>query len=136
MKSFCIIISQTIRADKVLSALFEGIYSRSQIQRGFTNGQIRIWQSEKQKYRMCAEKHFFRRGDMVEIDIKKVPSTLPPDYRPLDIVFENTDFVIINKDAGINTHPTPSWNGQTGTLVNQLIAQISDFDREEGEDRP
>ncbi len=26
---------------------------------------------------------------------------------PLDIIYENDDFAIINKDAGINTHPTP-----------------------------
>lgn len=64
------------------------------------------------------------------MDIKSIPSTLPPDYRPLEIVFEDENFVIVNKDAGINTHPTPGWNGQTGTLVNQLIAQISDLDRE------
>jgi 23S rRNA-/tRNA-specific pseudouridylate synthase len=40
---------------------------------------------------------------------------------PLDIVFENDDFAIINKDAGINTHPTPGEEGRVGTLVNALL---------------
>ena len=31
---------------------------------------------------------------------------------PLDIIFENDDFAIINKDAGINTHPTPGEEGR------------------------
>lgn len=65
------------------------------------------------------------------MDIKSIPSTLPPDHRPLEIIFENNDFVVVSKDAGINTHPTPSYEGRFGTLVNQLIAQISDFDREQ-----
>ena len=40
---------------------------------------------------------------------------------PLDIVYENDDFAIINKDAGINTHPTPGAEGRRGTLVNALL---------------
>ena len=39
----------------------------------------------------------------------------------LDIIFENDDFAIINKDAGINTHPTPGEDGRKGTLVNALL---------------
>jgi 23S rRNA pseudouridine1911/1915/1917 synthase len=70
------------------------------------------------------------------MNIRSVPSTLPPDYRPLEIIFENNDFLAVSKDAGINTHPTPSYIGHFGTLVNQLIAQVKNFDREQGEDRP
>lgn len=39
----------------------------------------------------------------------------------LDIIFENDDFAIVNKDAGINTHPTPGEEGRKGTLVNALL---------------
>ncbi len=136
MIHFSIITPQFLRADKILSALFEDTYSRSQIQKGFLHGQIKIWQVSQWKYKARGEKYFLQRGDRIEMDIKSIPSTLPPDYRPLEIVFEDENFVIVNKDAGINTHPTPGWNGQTGTLVNQLIAQISDLDREKWEDRP
>ncbi len=75
-------------------------------------------------------KYYLKKGDTVEMNIQSVPSTLPPDHRPLEIVFENDDFVVVSKDAGINTHPTPSYLGRFGTLVNQLIAQIKNFDRE------
>ena len=54
----------------------------------------------------------------------------------MEIIFENNDFLVVSKDAGINTHPTPSYAGRFGTLVNQLIAQVKNFDREVGEDRP
>ena len=47
------------------------------------------------------------RGDVIEIQWKIEQMELVAEDMPLDIVFENDDFAIINKDAGINTHPTP-----------------------------
>ena len=38
---------------------------------------------------------------------------------PLDIVFEDNDIIIINKSAGMVTHPAPG--NATGTLVNALL---------------
>ena len=46
------------------------------------------------------------------MDIVSSPSTLEPDYRPLEIVFESDDFLVINKDSGINSHPTASPEGK------------------------
>lgn len=46
------------------------------------------------------------------MEIKSVPSTLAPDYRPLEIIFEDNNFLVVSKDAGINTHPTPSYEGK------------------------
>ena len=135
MLRFSLLHNQTIRADIFLSALFEGIYSRSQIQKWFTTGQIRVWSQKKQTYKKLG-KYFPQRGDIVEMSITSTPSTLEPDYRPLEIVFENDDFLVINKDAWINSHPTASPEGKKWTLVNQLIGQIKGFYREVGEDRP
>ncbi len=57
-------------------------------------------------------KYFLKRGDVVEMNIQSIPSTLPPDYRPLEIIFEDKNFLVVSKDAGINTHPTPSYAGR------------------------
>ena len=38
---------------------------------------------------------------------------------PLDIIYEDTDVIIVNKSAGIVTHPAPG--NANGTLVNALI---------------
>lgn len=135
MRRFSILSDQQIRADKVISALFDGIYSRSQIQKWFTLEQIKIINKKDDKA-YSNPKYYPRKWDVIEMDIKSIPSTLPPDHRPLEIIFENNDFLVVSKDAGINTHPTPSYEGRFGTLVNQLIAQISNFDREQWEDRP
>jgi 23S rRNA pseudouridine1911/1915/1917 synthase len=137
MRLFSVLIDQSTRADKILSALFEWIYSRSQIQKWFDVGQIKI-RNKKENLEKAhhSPKYYLRKGDTVEMNIQSIPSTLPPDHRPLEIIFENNDFLAVSKDAGINTHPTPSYIGRFGTLVNQLIAQVKNFDREQGEDRP
>lgn len=58
---------------------------------------------------------------MIEIQWKVEQMALIAEDMPLDIVFENDDFAIINKDAGINTHPTPGEEWRKWTLVNALL---------------
>lgn len=137
MRCFSLLTDQNTRADKIISALFEWIYSRSQIQKWFDIKQITI-RNKKEEFTKAhhSPKYYLRKWDTVEMNIQSIPSTLPPDHRPLEIIFENNDFLAVSKDAGINTHPTPSYIGRFGTLVNQLIAQVKNFDREQGEDRP
>lgn len=55
---------------------------------------------------------------------------------PLEIVFENDDFAIVNKDAGINVHPVPGAGGRSGTLVNGLLAHFSGLSVINGVERP
>jgi 23S rRNA-/tRNA-specific pseudouridylate synthase len=40
---------------------------------------------------------------------------------PLEVISDNPDFVIINKEAGINTHTFPGIYGKTGTLLNAIL---------------
>lgn len=47
------------------------------------------------------------RGDIIEIAWKVDQMVLLAEDMPLEIIYENDDFAIISKDAGINTHPTP-----------------------------
>ena len=61
------------------------------------------------------------RGDVIEIEWKVEQMALMAEDMPLDIIYENDDFAIINKDAGINTHPTPGEGGRVWTLVNALL---------------
>ena len=61
------------------------------------------------------------RGDVIEIQWKVEAMELEAEDLGIDIVFENDDFAIINKDAGMNTHPTPWEAGRKGTLVNALL---------------
>jgi 23S rRNA pseudouridine1911/1915/1917 synthase len=61
------------------------------------------------------------RGDTIEMDWIVEDMKLLAQDIPIDIIFENDDFAIINKDAGMNTHPTPGEEGRKGSLVNALL---------------
>lgn len=54
------------------------------------------------------------------IDLQEIEaSSVIPEYGELDILYEDNHMLIVNKPAGIATHPNE--DGQTGTLAN-LIA--------------
>ena len=105
---------ETRRVDTYLSALFPE-KSRSYLQKMIDEGKI-----------YCNGENFTKnkkiyRGNVIRIEWKVENMELIAQDIPLDIIFENDDFAIINKDAGINTHPTPGEDGRKGTLVNALL---------------
>ncbi len=51
-------------------------------------------------------------------------SNINPEKGALDIVYEDIDVLVINKEAGMIVHPTK--NHQTGTLLNKLIYYASE----------
>jgi 23S rRNA pseudouridine1911/1915/1917 synthase len=91
---------ETRRVDTYLSTLFPE-KSRSYLQKMIEEGKI-----------YCNNQNFTKnkkiyRGDVMEIRWIVEDMELLAEDIPLDIVYENDDFAIINKEAGINTHPTP-----------------------------
>lgn len=59
-------------------------------------------------------------GDKIEIDlVKKEEKLIPNPEIILDVISENDDFLIINKQAGIQVHP--DFNEKMNTIVNGLI---------------
>ncbi|GAB0174675.1 MAG: RluA family pseudouridine synthase [Candidatus Altimarinota bacterium] len=105
---------ETRRVDTYLSALFPE-KSRSYLQKMIEEGKI-----------FCNGANFTKnkkiyRGDEIRIEWKIENMELLAENLPIDIIFENDDFAIINKDAGMNTHPTPGEEGRKGSLVNALL---------------
>lgn len=76
-------------------------------------------------------------GDEIFIDdsLFEVPEIVPEDI-PLDIVYENEDYAIINKQKNLIVHPAGSI--VTGTLVNALLFKYGydGLSHIGGEDRP
>ncbi|HOM44024.1 MAG TPA: RluA family pseudouridine synthase, partial [Bacillota bacterium] len=59
-------------------------------------------------------------GDKVEFELPDRNSdNILPEFMPLDIIFEDDYLIVINKEAGIPTHP--SRNHYMGTLANGLM---------------
>ncbi|MEE2906541.1 MAG: RluA family pseudouridine synthase [Planctomycetota bacterium] len=79
-----------------------------------------------------------RRNDVVTVAIPPPPSSvLPADEMPLEILYEDRDFLILNKQDDVIVHPARG--NQRGTLVNGLAwhcsqqssGNLSDVGREE-----
>ncbi len=74
-------------------------------------------------------------GERIEVHVPSVePSSLVPEPIPLDILFENSDLIVVNKPAGMVVHPSPGHS--QGTLVHAALAHAPDMRGIGGELRP
>lgn len=64
-------------------------------------------------------------GESLELTVPPLEEGEPkPENIPLDIVYEDDDLLVINKQAGLVVHPAPgNWQG---TLVNALLYHCGD----------
>jgi 23S rRNA pseudouridine1911/1915/1917 synthase len=74
-------------------------------------------------------------GDRIEVAIPPARDAVPkPEPIPLDIVFEDSHLLVVNKPAGMVAHPAPGHS--TGTLVNALLHHVVDLSGIGGTLRP
>lgn len=74
-------------------------------------------------------------GDWISVHLPPpVPARILPESINLDIIFEDRDFIIVNKPAGLVVHPAAGHS--SGTLVNALIHYCPDLEGIGGEQRP
>ncbi len=74
-------------------------------------------------------------GEVIAIDFPRPESSeLTPIALPLDIVYEDSHLIVIDKPAGLVTHPASSYS--LPTLVNGLLHHCSDFKGIGGVNRP
>lgn len=102
------------RLDQFLATRLAGI-SRTRIQRWIALGAVQV----DQRIRLPS----LRLSGFEQIDVEPQPleseTAFQPDPVPLDIVHQDADVVVINKPAGLVTHPAPGhWRG---TLMNGLL---------------
>ena len=104
---------QGIRVDKFLSENINDI-SRSTIANMIEEGNLLINDSvQTKKYKLKANDNLvFTIPDPVEYEAQA-------ENIPLDIVYEDDDLLVVNKEKGIVVHPAPG--NYSGTLVNALL---------------
>ncbi|MEO6834785.1 MAG: RluA family pseudouridine synthase, partial [Candidatus Tumulicola sp.] len=62
-------------------------------------------------------------GEVLEFEIRqRPPLTAAPETIEIPIVYEDDDLVVVNKPAGMVTHP--AHGATSGTLVNALLAHL------------
>ena len=101
------------RLDSFLADCMPG-QSRSSVQGLIERDLVRVdGRAVKNSYRVKA-------GERVEVVLPPPESTeVEPEPIPLDIVYEDSSLLVINKPAGMVVHPAVG--NRTGTLVNALL---------------
>jgi len=119
-----------LRIDKFLVHKIEGA-SRNRIQDAITAKSIFV--NEK----VVKANYKVRPNDIITIMMSKpkMEFTLEAEDIPLNIVYEDDDVIVVNKEAGMVVHP--GHGNYTGTLVNALAFHLKDTPLfKKGDERP
>ncbi len=103
--------------------------SRSYVQKLITDGLIKVNDDGiKANYKVKA-------GDCITIEIPPDAEVeVVPEDIPLDVLYEDSDVIVINKPKGMVVHPAPG--NYSGTLVNALLWHCKDLSGINGMLRP
>ncbi|MEI7884816.1 MAG: RluA family pseudouridine synthase [Clostridia bacterium] len=117
-----------IRLDKFLCEKFAD-YSRSYLQNLIKQGSIVV------NKKIVKASYILHLNDLISLEIA-APLDLVclPEKIHLDIIYEDSDIVVVNKAIGMVVHPAPGHN--SGTLVNALLAHCNDLSGINGVLRP
>lgn len=112
-----------IRLDKYITSFVENA-SRTKVQEAIKDGYVKVnGNEEKSSYIM-------QPGDEIFIELPKPP---PPEAKPedldLNIIYEDDDILLVNKEAGMVVHP--AYGNWSGTLVNGLMYHVDELAGEE-----
>ncbi|MHC4572591.1 MAG: RluA family pseudouridine synthase [Planctomycetota bacterium] len=116
------------RVDKYLHGRFNN-FSRVMIQEVIKAGGVKVnGKIVKPSFKLSP-------GDQIDFTLPEQPGNeIPPEDIPLDVVYEDGDIIIINKQADMIVHPA---RGNThGTLVNALAFYSDELSSGLGEFRP
>ncbi len=109
-----------LRIDKFLSVRLENV-SRTRIQNAANAGNILVNNNPvKPNYRV-------KPNDIVQVVLPNPPREIEliPQDIPINIVYEDDDVVVVNKEPGMVVHP--AYGNYTGTLVNALMWHFRDL---------
>lgn len=116
-----------LRIDKYLATNTE--YSRSLIAKMVENEYVLV-NGKKTK-----NNYILKSGDKIEIKDGFIePLDVKPENIPLNIVYEDDDIIVLNKESGMVVHPGNGNND--GTLVNALLYHTNALSDLNGEVRP
>ena len=107
------------RLDSAISASCTDI-SRNRAQSLIEDGHVTINGKTK-----VQKKHKVVSEDVVELTLKKKsPLKVEPENIPLNVVYEDSHVIVVNKPKGMVVHPAPG--NHSGTLVNALLYHCRD----------
>ncbi|MBA5723678.1 RluA family pseudouridine synthase [Candidatus Liberibacter sp.] len=108
------------RMDKWLTLNLNGKFSRSHVKMLIANGSVcvnGVVSSDPARKVLPGENFFISVPELQ-------PSNIDRADIPLDILYEDNDIIVVNKQSGLVVHPAPgNWHG---TLVNALLHHCGD----------
>ena len=117
-----------MRADKYLSEVVEG-YSREKIRDIINRGDVRINDIPIKPSTKVME------NNVIQITIpEETVLNVSAQNIPLDIRYEDSDLIIVNKPQGMVVHPAPG--NYSGTMVNALLYHAENLSAINGVIRP
>ncbi len=119
---------EPLRIDKFLMNFIENA-TRNKIQKAAKNGSIEVnGKVVKQNYKV-------KGGDAIRVLFEHPPyeNLLTPQDLPIEIVYEDDDLLVVNKEAGMVVHP--GHGNYSGTLINALIFHFENLPNNSS-DRP
>lgn len=117
------------RIDKFITEALEEDVSRTLVQQWVKDGHVKVnGKAIKPNYKLSEQ-------DVISLRIPEPQSVeLAAENIPLNVVYEDADVIVINKQRGLVVHPAPGH--YSGTLVNALMYHCKDLSGINGELRP
>jgi 23S rRNA pseudouridine1911/1915/1917 synthase len=103
--------------------------TRNKVQQGIEAGMVLV------NGKIVKSSYLLNPHDLIDITFSHPPRMdAEPEDIPLDIVYEDASLLIVNKQAGMVTHP--AYNNYSGTLVNALLHHCNHLSTLNTEMRP
>lgn len=107
-----------LRIDKLLSDNLSN-FTRSALTKLITEGNVTV------NGKVISKNYKCRKDDVIEINVPEAkPLDVTAENIPLDIVYEDSDLLVVNKPKGMVVHPAAG--NFEGTLVNALLYHCKD----------
>ena len=108
----------------------EGIVSRAFASKLIESGEVKVNAKVEVKTSFKV-----REDDIVEVCVPDLkPYELKPEDMDVDVLYEDSELLVVNKSRGMVVHPAPG--SESGTLVNALLARCNDLSGIGGVQRP
>lgn len=132
MQTFTFIVSAEDKGERLDSYLAHSLdnITRSRVKNLIDDGAVSVCDKVVKK-----SGYTLKESDFISISFEE-PTELKatPEDLPIDIVYQDADFLVINKAQGMVTHPATG--SPSGTLVNALLYHVKDLSGINGVLRP
>ena len=119
-----------VRLDAYLSEKLSNVCTRSYIKTLIDSKKVLLNGCEPQKAGVKLSLN-----DKIEVELPELePIDILPENIPIDIVYQDSDLLVINKKQGMIVHPAGKIH--SGTLVNALLYSVKDLSGINGKIRP